>query len=125
MNEQTLNVCMQLLPLDTRKMHWTRGLAQMCRLLEHHKVFRMADQARCIPFMVKGERKTDMSMKLMSRIAKRSICSLPRCKKDDFNKEKLKICSRCNVAKYCSRKHQVEHWKAHKPECKKLKKCKK
>jgi len=35
--------------------------------------------------------------------------------------EKLQKCSRCGVARYCGREHQVEHWSIHKKHCKRLK----
>jgi hypothetical protein len=35
-------------------------------------------------------------------------------------KKKLEKCTRCNVAYYCGRDHQVEHWSVHKYHCKRL-----
>jgi hypothetical protein len=34
--------------------------------------------------------------------------------------ENLKKCTKCNVAYYCGRDHQVEHWSVHKKHCKRL-----
>eukprot|EP00887_Chlorella_sp_A99_P006705 scaffold3.g6705.t1 len=34
--------------------------------------------------------------------------------------DRLKICSRCRTAHYCSREHQLEHFPAHKRECKRI-----
>ena len=109
---------MQLLPVQRRKMLWTRGLQLMCRLLKRHKRNGVAENASFIPFVVAGQKEVDM--KVMSRIAKFSNCSLPHCNKYDTKlQEKFKRCKRCAVAKYCSKEHQVEHWKVHKRECKK------
>jgi len=104
-------------------MQWTRGLAQMCQLLEHHKREDFANLARKIPFLVVGAAELDeVYMKQRSSEVKYSTCSLPRCQKNDFKlTNKFQICTRCKVAKYCSREHQAEHWKAHKRECKKRK----
>ena len=113
---------MQPLPVEERKMHWTRGLKHMCQLLEHHKLEKIADQARFIPLFVAGEGEVDM--KMVSRDVKYSHCSLPRCQEDDImlsTNDKFQVCTRCGVAKYCSREHQAEHWKVHKRECKKRK----
>lgn len=38
-------------------------------------------------------------------------------KTDDSNGEKLLVCSRCKVVRYCGRDCQVQHWKEHKKEC--------
>ena len=32
----------------------------------------------------------------------------------------LKLCTGCQSVAYCSREHQLEHWKQHKAECKKI-----
>ena len=40
-------------------------------------------------------------------------CSLPSCKRTS-----AKVCSRCNTELYCSRLHQMAHWKIHKCQCK-------
>ena len=45
---------MQLVPVDLRKVYWTNGLAQMCRLLEHHECEEIAANARLIPRIVEG-----------------------------------------------------------------------
>ena len=110
---------MQLRPVQERKMQWTRGLQQMCRLLERHEHTGLAKNATVIKFIVAGQ--TEIDMKYESQVGKFSHCSLPRCKKSDMGmlKEKFKRCKRCAVAKYCSKEHQVEHWKVHKRECKK------
>lgn len=34
--------------------------------------------------------------------------------------KKLQNCSRCHIAKYCGREHQVQHWSEHKKHCKRL-----
>ena len=36
---------------------------------------------------------------------------------DESNGEKLLVCSRCKVVRYCGRDCQVQHWKEHKKEC--------
>ena len=109
---------MQLLPVRTRKMHWTRGLKQICQLLEHHHDKRIVCDATNMPFIVAGSAEVDM--KHESKINKSSHCSLPGCEKNDSQlKKQFQVCTRCKVAKYCSRKHQREHWKVHKRECKK------
>jgi len=41
-------------------------------------------------------------------------------KTDDSNGEKLLVCSRCKVVRYCGRDCQVQHWKEHKKECKSM-----
>ena len=54
---------MQLLPVDTRKAHWTRGLAQMCQLLEHHEYEEIAHIARFILLLIAGEVEVDTTKK--------------------------------------------------------------
>mmetsp|Transcript_13369 Transcript_13369/g.20635 ORF Transcript_13369/g.20635 Transcript_13369/m.20635 type:complete len:560 (+) Transcript_13369:125-1804(+) len=39
---------------------------------------------------------------------------------DESKGEKLLVCSRCKVVRYCGRDCQVQHWKEHKKECVKL-----
>ena len=34
--------------------------------------------------------------------------------------EKLKTCASCLTTSYCSREHQLQHWKQHKPLCKQI-----
>lgn len=50
-------------------------------------------------------------------------CSRPKCGQRQGNASggcKFKVCSRCQVAMYCSGECQVAHWKeGHKAECKK------
>ena len=109
---------MQLLPVQQRKIQWTRGLQQMCRLLEHHEVEWLAKQALSIPLLVAG--KVELNLKHLSKMIKVSHCSLPGCPRNDrASSQNFKRCKRCAVAKYCSKKHQREHWKVHKRECKK------
>ena len=114
---------MHLLPVQRRKIQWTRGLQQICRLLERHAAENtgIAPAARYMPVLVTGHGEIKVDMKHASRTAKISHCSLPRCQKNDHGelKDKFKRCKRCKVAKYCSKEHQVEHWKVHKRECKK------
>lgn len=38
---------------------------------------------------------------------------------------RLDRCGRCNVARYCGRAHQVEHWRVHKHHCKRIRELKK
>lgn len=45
-------------------------------------------------------------------------CSNPFCSKVEA-KEKFQVCSKCKIAKYCSRECQRSHWKSHKIYCKK------
>ena len=99
-------------------MHWTRGLQQMCQLLEHHEDEGFARAAAQMPLLVAGA--VEVDLKMHARNHKLSDCSLPRCEKDDVNlKNRFQVCTRCKVAKYCSRKCQAEHWNVHKRECKK------
>lgn len=42
-------------------------------------------------------------------------CSFPGCIAHADH-----TCARCRVARYCGTEHQHQHWKAHKPDCKKL-----
>lgn len=113
---------MSLLPVDVRKLHWTRSLAQMCSLLEHHQAELVSHTARTLPYSMKGA--TSLDMKAVSQLVQRAYCSLPSCHKNDHELvKKFQMCTGCEVAKYCSREHQKKHWKKHKPECKvKLKK---
>jgi len=39
--------------------------------------------------------------------------------------QRFHTCKRCDVAKYCGKEHQVEHWTVHKKHCKKIKALKK
>jgi len=41
----------------------------------------------------------------------RKCCSNPGCEKMETKLGQFKICSRCEVASYCSKEHQIEHWK--------------
>jgi len=42
-------------------------------------------------------------------------CAL--CGKGSGGETKLMRCSKCSVTYYCSREHQIAHWKVHKSEC--------
>ena len=109
---------MQLLPVQQRKIRWTRSLKQTCRLLKRHKDGYLAEQASGIHRIVAG--RGELNMKRVEKSIKFSICSLPLCKRDDGElPENFQVCARCKVAKYCSREHQVEHWIFHKLECNK------
>ncbi|CAN0459269.1 unnamed protein product, partial [Ectocarpus sp. 12 AP-2014] len=47
-------------------------------------------------------------------------CARPACGKRQGNASggaKFKVCSRCQVAMYCSGECQKAHWKTHKMEC--------
>ena len=48
------------------------------------------------------------------------VCAL--CKDPDGGDDDkiLEQCTRCNVAYYCGKDHQVEHWSVHKKHCKRL-----
>lgn len=46
----------------------------------------------------------------------KKICSF--CKK-----EATQICSACKTVAYCSREHQKQHWKDHKPQCRPFEVC--
>lgn len=46
---------LQLLPVDARMLHWTHGLAQLCKLLEHHHQPYLAEMARSIPYIATGQ----------------------------------------------------------------------
>jgi len=35
-------------------------------------------------------------------------------------RKNLKYCAKCRITRYCSRDHQVLHWKTHKPYCKRI-----
>ena len=45
--------------------------------------------------------------------------SVKRCAYCGVSDVKLRHCVQCHRVRYCSREHQVAHWKAHKKACKK------
>lgn len=45
------------------------------------------------------------------------LCGNPACAKPKRN---MKVCAACGKIKYCSRKCQEKHWKAHKPLCRRV-----
>jgi ankyrin repeat protein len=49
------------------------------------------------------------------------VCALPTCqarRRADYDDKKLKNCAACGKVAYCSKEHQVAHWKDHKVGCK-------
>ncbi|GFH50172.1 hypothetical protein CTEN210_06648 [Chaetoceros tenuissimus] len=51
------------------------------------------------------------------KVVEHTICERPGC-----NKIGSKICAGCKLVSYCGRECQVQHWKMHKKNCKKVKK---
>jgi hypothetical protein len=45
-------------------------------------------------------------------------CSLQSCAARELHSGHFKRCSACHITVYCSREHQLEDWRAHKPACK-------
>ena len=113
-----LSRVMNHLPIPTRKKHWTPTLKQQCRLLEHDPSINLqvTRWARNMPGLVKGKISYDPGLGKM----KVSTCSLPLCERNDlYDEKKFQVCGACGLTRYCSKEHQVEHWKKHKPICKK------
>ncbi|GAQ86815.1 hypothetical protein KFL_003130040 [Klebsormidium nitens] len=48
------------------------------------------------------------------------VCWEPSCGKDEATAGKFKRCNACAKARYCSRDCQLQHWKAHKKDCKEM-----
>eukprot|EP01083_Nonionella_stella_P011687 33185_1 len=56
-------------------------------------------------------------MLLVCRFRYRIRCFNDKCGKLSNAQQKLKVCDRCMVARYCSKQCQKKHWKVHKPFC--------
>lgn len=59
-------------------------------------------------------------------ITTRSKCSSYSCENVESHPREFKVCSLCEIVKYCSRECQIQHWKdGHKKISKKIRKKKK
>ena len=47
------------------------------------------------------------------------ICGAPDCFLSSASSSSLLLCGGCKSISYCSKEHQKQHWKDHKPNCKK------
>ena len=97
--------------------HWkqSRALVSNPKLLETHhaddhtlvKFFRHRIPCSCLDEKYEG----------VKHITKLGFCWNPKCAGRRVERSKLKDCSRCRNATYCSRECQVADWLRHKSEC--------
>ena len=100
----------------------TVDLNQFRRTVKHNPWMRMAAENLATPARVDALRELNSaSFEDQARLYTASRCALCDVSHPlQSSGIKLKVCARCNVAEYCCKEHQKEHWQIHKQHCRNL-----
>jgi len=60
----------------------------------------------------------DQLIQKMEEVDTLCLCSRKKCDRRENSENQFEICSRCRIARYCSKKCQKKDWKKHKRSCK-------